>query len=381
MRAGKHMNRHIGWIVFTFLLFAVPIKVQASDADGLLNLEEFKLETVEESLEELSYSESFHFTDAVRSLMKGEIPLNVENVKQLVFQVLFSEMQNQKSTAVQVLLLVIAAAVIMNFTDIMEKNGTAGVGFYVMYLLLFALLMKAFYGMSQMMGTSLGHVTGFMTALIPSYFAASVFAAGSVSGVAFYEFTFVLIAVIQWLLKHILLPGAELYVLFQMLNHLSKDDRLSRMAELMRTLIEWTLRTLMTTAIGLQAVQSLVLPAVDSVKNTAINRAASAVPGLGNIFGGVTDMVLGSAVLLKNSIGVCGMIAILFICIAPVCRLAICALLYRAIAAVIQPVSDKRLNACVAAVSDGAGLLLKIMSATGMLFFLTLAMVTASLGK
>ena len=367
--------------VFAMLIFAVPGKVLAAEEEGILKLDDFGLDEVEESLKELSGSEIFRFTDAVRSLMKGEIPLDFESIRSLISRVLFSEMQNQKTTALQVLLLVIAAAVILNFTDICEKNSTAGVSFYVMYLLLFALLMKAFYGMSQMMETSLEHVTGFMKALIPSYFAASVFAAGSVGGTVFYEFTFVLIGIIQWLMKHALLPGVELYVLFQMLNHLSKDERLSRMAELIRTLIEWTLKTLMAAALGLQAVQSLILPAVDSLKNTAVNRAASSIPGIGTVFGGVTDMVLGSAVLLKNSIGVCGMIAILFICAAPVCRLALCALLYRTMVAVIQPVSDRRLNACVAAVSDGAGLLLKIMLDTGMLFFLTLAMVTASLGK
>ena len=171
------MRRRFFWIMVVLLIFAVPQRALAAGAQGLLEVNDFGLDEVQESLEELSGSEIFHFTDAVRSLIKGEIPLNAENIRSLVFQVLFSEMQNQKTTAIQVLLLVIAAAVILNFTGICEKNSTAGVSFYVMYMLLFALLMKAFYGMSQMMETSLDHVTGFMKALIPSYFAASVFAA------------------------------------------------------------------------------------------------------------------------------------------------------------------------------------------------------------
>lgn len=368
------------WGLVICLVFAVPLQVQAADADGILQIEELELDEVEESLREFSHGELFRFTDAVKDLIRGDMPFTAENVKKLAADALFSEMKNQKTTAVQVLLLVIAAAVILNFTDIMEKNGTAGAGFYVMYLLLFTLLMKAFYGMSQMMESSLLHVLGFVKALIPSYFAASVLAAGSVSGIAFYEFAFLVIGTIQWLMKAVLLPAVELHVLFCMLNHLSKDERLSRLAELMRILTEWTLKTLVAAAVGLQAVQSLILPAVDSLKETAVNKAVTAVPGIGNLFGGVTSMVLGSAVLVKNAIGVSGMIVIAFLCLAPVCRLAVCALLYRAIAAVIQPISDKRLNACVAAVSDGAALLLKIMTAAGMLFFLTIAMVTASIG-
>lgn len=95
----------------------------------------------------------------------------------------------------------------------------------------------------------------------------------------------------------------------------------------------------------------------------------------------MTDTVLGSAVLLKNAVGVCGMIAVLILCLAPVCRLAFCTLIYKAMAALVQPVGDKRLNECVAAVAEGVGLLLKIMVSSSMLFFLTIAIVTASLGK
>lgn len=376
------MGRIEVWYMLLFcLLFAAAVPARAAEADGILQMEELGLENVEESLEELSGGELFRFSDAVRALVKGETPFRAESVKELAVQALFSEMQNQKAAAVQVLLLVIAAAVIMNFTDVCEKNGTAGAGFYVMYLLLFAMLMKAFYGMSRMMETSLGGVLGFVKALVPSYFAASVMAAGSVSGTVFYEVTFLVIGVIQWVMKTMLLPAVELYVLLQMLNHLSKDGRMSHLAELVRTFTEWTMKTLVAAAVGLQAVQSLILPAVDALKETAVNKAVTAVPGVGNLFGGVASMVLGSAVLVKNAIGVSGMIVIALLCLAPVCRLAVCALLYRMMAAVVQPVSDKRLSACVAAVSEGAGLLLKMMTYAGMLFFLTVAMATASLGR
>ena len=67
--------------------------------------------------------------------------------------------------------------------------------------------------------------------------------------------------------------------------------------------------------------------------------------------------------------------------VTPVHSLAFCTLIYKAMAALVQPVGDKRLNECVAAVAEGVGLLLKIMVSSSMLFFLTIAIVTASLGK
>ncbi len=66
------------------------------------------------------------------------------------------------------------------------------------------------------------------------------------------------------------------------------------MAELLKTFVEWTLKTLVAAAIGFQAVQSLILPAVDALKTTVMNKTAGAIPGVGNIFSGVTEVVLGA---------------------------------------------------------------------------------------
>ena len=342
-------------------------------AEDFLNIKAFHLQEVEESLADLEKESSFRFADALKSLIRGEIPLNLSTLKTLVFDALLLEWKNQKETALQVFLLVIVAALVLNFTDLMEKNGTALISFFMMYLMLAAVLMKGFTGMSRMTDATLGRVNGFMKALVPSYFAAAVFAGNSVGGLAFYESAILLIAAVQWVQRYLLLPGVQLYVLFLLLDHLSKDDRLSHLAELVRTVIEWAMKSMTAAAIGFQVIQGL--------KNTAVSRTVSAIPGIGNLFGSVTDTVLGSAVLLKNAVGVCGMIAVLMLCLAPVCRLAFCTLIYKAMAALVQPVGDKRLNECVAAVAEGVGLLLKIMMSCSMLFFLTIAIVTASLGK
>mgnify|MGYP000264283365 CR=1 FL=1 len=288
-------------------------------AEDFLNIKAFHLQEVEESLADLEEESSFRFADALKSLIRGEIPLNPSTLKTLVFDALLLEWKNQKETALQVFLLVIVAALVLNFTDLMEKNGTALISFFMMYLMLAAVLMKGFTGMSRMTDATLGRVNGFMKALVPSYFAAAGFCgeqrwrdgvlrvgdpadrSGAVGA------------------KISSSAGVQLYVLFLLLDHLSKDDRLSHLAELVRTVIEWAMKSMTAAAIGFQVIQGLILPAVDGLKNTAVSRTVSAIPGIGNLFGSVTDTVLGSAVLLKNAVGVCGMIAVLMLCLAPVC--------------------------------------------------------------
>jgi len=352
--------------------------VQASGTEDTF-LDEMDFGEINDTLDELLGEQSFSFGEAVSQLLSGEIPLSWETVGQLVWDAMFSELNQHRKTAVQILVLIIVAAIFTNFINVFDKSQVADISFYVMYLLLFTILMKAFYSMSQITEDALDNVLTFMKILMPSYFIAATFASGSITGAAYYEITLVLITLIQWLMKYAVLPAVNLYVLFLLLNHLTVKEYLSKMADLLKTFIEWSLKTLGAAAIGFQIIQSLILPAVDSLKTAIVNKTAGAIPGVGNIFTGVAEVVLGSAVLIKNAIGVTGLIVLAFICIGPIVKTAVCVILYKVMTAVIQPVGDKRMIECVSAVGEGAGMLLKVLLYIALLFFITVAMVTASI--
>lgn len=337
------------------------------------------LKKIDDALEELLEEESFSFTEAVKKLISGEMPFTRENMGELLQRAIFSDLEQHKKTAVSVLVLILVSAVFTNFTGAFGKSQVADISFYMMYLLLFTVLMKAFSTMSQETLNCVNRVLSFMKILMPSYLAAAVFASGSLTGVAYYEFTLVLISAIQWILKYVVIPGVNFYVLFTLLNHISKEDYLSKIAELMQSFVSWSLKTLAAAAIGVQTVQCLILPAVDSLKTAVLSKTAGAIPGVGNIFNSVTEVVLGSAVLIKNAIGVAGLLVLAMLCLFPLVKLAVCTALYKVISAVVQPAADKRMAECVSGVGEGAAMLLRVLTTTGILFFITVAMVTASI--
>ena len=106
----------------------------------------------------------------------------------------------------------------------------------------------------------------FMQVLIPVFFVAVAYAGGSVTALAFYQMVLLVIAAVQWLFLAILLPLIQVYVCLQLVNSLSREDFLSKAAELLETILEWSMRTLLGVVIGIHMIQGLVLPMVDSVE-------------------------------------------------------------------------------------------------------------------
>ena len=136
----------------------------------------------------------------------------------------------------------------------------------------------------------------------------------------------------------------------------------------------------MTAAVlGFNLVQGLVTPAADGFKKDVVTKTAGMIPGVGNVFDSVSDLVLGAGVLIRNSIGAAGLVFLAVICLIPLAKVALFALSYQLAAAVVQPVSDARIVACIGSVGDGMVLLMKVMFTAALLFWLTLAVICVAM--
>ena len=277
-------------------------------------------------------------------------------------------------------MLVFAGAVFLNFTSVFQEAQIAQVGFYVVYLMLFLILMNLFRHLSLELSHTLEWMTEFMKSLMPSYLMAVTAASGTSAAAVFYEGVIFLVWLIQWVLLTLLLPGTNLYVLLELVNHLSKEEMLSKMAELMETVISWGLKTMLGMVVGLQVVKNLIAPILDILRRSVIGRTASAIPGIGNAVNMVTELVLTSAVLVRNSLGTAVLMALILVGAGPLLKYAGMSLLFRLLAALCQPISDRRMVRALGTMGEGCAVLIRILVTAQVLGMLVFVILMVSFG-
>lgn len=371
--------------------------VQAADPEGKeqvseegeisfsLDLEEeligeLELEEVQQMMDEMLGQGSFSFPEAIKKLMTGEEILSKEAVSELLRGLFFSGFDREKGTFFRILLLVLIAAVFSGFVDVFENGQIGTVSFYAVYLLLFMMLMENFSGLGEKLSGELFRLTKFMEVLSPAYFMTVAASNGPSTAAVFYEGVLLLTWLIQWLLVTVLLPGTNLYILLKLVNHLSREEMLSKLAELLETAISWGLKTLLGVALGLQVVKNLIAPVMDTLKRSAVGRTAGAIPGIGNAVNTITELVLTSAVLVRNSFGVAVLVVLILLGIGPVVHLGMLSLSYRFLAALVQPVSDKRMVGALSTFGEGCTMLLRILLTAEALCMLTFLVLMAGRG-
>ena len=81
---------------------------------------------------------------------------------------------------------------------------------------------------------------------------------------AMYEFTLWIITAAQWLIGSGLIPLVRVYMILVLASHISKEEIISNLTELLEQIIGWGLKTLIGVVLGFHVIQGLVLPYVDS---------------------------------------------------------------------------------------------------------------------
>ena len=355
--------------------------VQISDkTQNMELLESMDFTDIDRMMEDLFPQERMEFADAVRQIMMGNTDVGRDAIKEMLRERILGAWEVNRKSILYLILLAIASAVFIGFSDIFQTRQVSQISFYMIYLLVMGICLASFQAASEWMANGVHTLTGFMKVLYPVYFAAVTVAKGSISSLAFYHLAIILIVVIEELLLHLIVPGIHMYVIIRVMNSLQSEDYLSKFAELLETAIGWGLKTLMGGMIGLNVIQGMLGPAIDTVKRSAVTRGMEMVPGVGDLLGGTAEVALGTAVLIKNSIGIVGMFLCLVLCLAPLLQLAVITLGYKLAAALVQPVSDKRIIECISGVGEGCKMLMNCIFVTGILFLVTVAIVTYTTG-
>lgn len=380
MRAGK-------WYFMTLLMAAAfwlagsNCTAQEMTAEGtsVLELPDYlELSDLEENLRGMTDFSDLSFSDLVLELLQGKLPSGISGLWGEVWRLLFSYLGGQKQLAVQILLIALFSAVCTNFIRVFENSQIADISFYMMYLLIGTLLIGAFAEMQSLTVNTLKSLFQFVTLLLPAYVVTIVFSAGSISALGFYELTLLSVHILQLLFIKMVLPLIQIYVVFLFFNQLTQEDLFSQASEFLKTLLEWILKTTTAILVGLQTIQCLVAPAVDTLKNSTAHRIVKALPSVGGLMDSAAETIAGSALVIKNAVGVAGMIVVLLICLLPFLKLGLSVLLFRLLCAMLQPINEKRMVDCIRSFSDGVMLLMKTMLAGLAVFLVSLAMITAS---
>ena len=323
-------------------------------------------------------SERISFEDLVNAFISdGFDALDGHAIATWVFDIFFYELATAKTYFLQMLVFTAIFAIFKQVLD-MRSHYVSEVTFLMVCAVLMTLLLSSFALIAEEAQSAITRMIAYLSVLVPVYATVLLVSGNAVSAGAFYELSFLLMTLLQWAMRVLLVPAIHIFLVLSFLNELFEEAKLSRMAQLLESGIRFVMKVGVGAVVGISVIQSLLTPAQDRLTESAVLSSVSAIPGIGSLVGSAGDILLSCGILIKNSVGVAALLVLVLISLVPLVKVFLFLLLYRLLAAIMQPVSDRRIVNCIHATSQGCELYLLLLKDGMLMFFLTVAMVTAS---
>ena len=336
---------------------------------------DFNLNEIEENVQNLFPGWKFSFFDIVKEVYEGSEKGIAELLLESVKNAFILELQSVKEVFITIVIIMLIASVFHVFKDFFQNYQIAEISFYINYLILMIILTNLFETMLEVGESALKNVEEFMRIFFPTYFLIVGNTVGKGTGFAYYQIAGGVIYLVEWCLVSFLLPSLGAYMLLVLMNGIWEEDRLSLLLDLFQKGIKFLLKVMLGILTGASMIQSMIVPIIDRVKGETVYKAIEAIPGIGEVAEGAVRIWLGSAVLIKNSVGIVGCLLLLILCAVPMVKILITGCLLKITAAILGIFGNKKMIHCTNYVGDGIIMIFQTVC-YGMLFFLVLVAIT-----
>lgn len=369
------------FIIFFLLLCPPPARaaeLEGRAADAANAIDTAPLEQALAQLDEqyAAYLEGFSLSGIWRQLLKGERQLDFSLLADLFTGILWSEVAASGGLLAQLLILSLLSLLLSILKDSFAGGEVAAISRWVVYLLLLALAVAALFPALQSARDTVRTLGDFMFILLPVLMPLLA-ALGGVGTVALISPALLIaLNLLMALMGNVVFPLIYFNAVLRLIGQMTPRFQVSRLAALCKDAALGLMSVMVTLFIAFLSFSGLAAASSDGLAIKAVKTASGAfIPVVGRSLADALDSVLGTALLVKNSIGLVGALALLLICALPALRLLAQALIFRLAGAIVQPLGEEQLSEALSGLGNALILLFAALAISGLFAFFALALV------
>jgi stage III sporulation protein AE len=213
----------------------------------------------------------------------------------------------------------------------------------------------------------------FSKVLLPTMAAATA-ASGSPGGAAARQLAAMLFSdVLMTLINRTLLPLVYAYLAACTAYAAIGNEGLKRLASTLKWVVTTLLTGVLVAFVGYLTVSGVIAGTADAATLKAAKlTVSSVVPVVGGILSDAAETVLAGAGILKNTVGVFGMLTVLGMCLLPFLQLGVHYLIYKVTAALSATVAQGRVAGLIDSIGGAFGLVLGMVGACVLLLLISM---------
>ena len=321
--------------------------------------------------------EFFEGTD-INKVLEDAISGNIDNttfIKKII-NLLGKEFRVSIKNIFIILIIIIIHSVLKSISEGLENNNISNIIYYVQYILITTIILSNFSDIITSVKETTANLVGFINLLIPlltslMMYTGSITTSSLIEPIILFSINF-----ISNLIQNVLIPVVLIIASLSIISKISDKIQLDKISKMMKSGVTWLLGVVLTVFVGIVSLEGTLSSSVDGITaKTTKAVVSSAIPVVGKILGDTVDTVLGCGVILKNALGVLGILIVIGICIVPILKLGVLTICYKLLAGTCEVVADKKIVGLLDQIGDIFKILLAILSSISVMLIIEITLI------
>lgn len=314
----------------------------------------------------------------IQGIFKSAITGRVGNTNLLnnILNVLGRETKTAVSNIGIIMIVIIIHSILVTISENLGNKSVSQIAYFVEYIIIITLVLNNFADIIGMVKESIVDLVGFSNCLIPLLITlmlttGAIVSAGVIKPVLLFLINFIGNFIIDFILPLVMI-GTTLGII----SKISNKVRIDKLAKFLKSAGVWILGIIMTLFVTILSLEGSITETVDGVTaKTAKAAVSTVIPVVGKILGDATDAVIGCAGILKNAVGLIGILVIIGICIIPIIKLSLLSFTYYIASCICQPIADEKIISLLDSIGDTFKILLAIIFCISVMLIIGLTIV------
>lgn len=312
--------------------------------------------------------------ELLNNAIKGEVDTN--QLLKNIFPLLGTEIKESLKVMGSILIIVLIHSVLKSISDNLNNKSVAQITYYVQYILIATVIMTNFSSIITLSKEAVGNMISFIQLLFPLLMTLML-ASGSVVSVNLVQpIILFIINLISNIFQSIIIPIILVGTALAIVSKISDRIQIDKLSKFLKSSSVWVIGILLTIFVGVLSIEGTLGSSVDGITaKTAKAAVSSFIPVVGKVLGDAVDTVIGCSAILKNAIGIVGVIVVIAICITPILKLAIITIIYHLTAALCEPIADSKIVSLITQMADTFKILLAILCSISVMLIIGITLV------
>ena len=369
-------------IIYVFILMVIfinliiPISIATEKETLEEQQEEFGIGEFIKKTEEYSgeFFEDIDINEILDNAIKGQV--DNQTILKRVLSLLGGQLVNGLTVLGSVLAIVIIHSILKSVSESLKNDTISKLIYYVQYILIVTIIMMNFSDIVQVVKDTCNNLVGFMNILIPLLISLMIYTGSITTSGILEPIILFLINFIGNIIQTIIIPIVLIFTSLIVISKISDNVQIDKLSKFLKSGVVWFFGIILTIFVGVISLEGTLSSSVDGITaKTTKAVVSSAVPVVGKILGDAVDTVLGCGIILKNAVGLIGVIVVIGICIIPILKLGILTIAYKLMSAICEPIADKNITSLLDQIGDVYKIFLAILCSISVMLIVGTALV------